>query len=81
MNLMYNVNAPKKPTNLTINSDLVKKAKDEHINISLVVESALAEELRSHLEEQWKKENYDATIMYNKKIEEFGLFSDGIRSI
>ena len=81
MNIMYDVNAPKKPTNLTINSDLVKKAKDENINISLVVESALAEELRMHLEEQWKKENNDAINMYNKKIEEFGLFSDGIRSI
>lgn len=81
MNIMYDTNAPKKPTNVSINSDLVQKAKDENINISLVVESALAEQLRLSLEKSWKSENKIAVEIYNRKIEELGLFSDGIRNV
>ena len=80
MNLIFNPEAPKKPTNLSLNSDLVQKAKDENINISLVVESAIVEELKKRREIDWKENNKDAINNYNNLIDDIGLFSDGSRS-
>ena len=37
----YDHNAPKKPTNLSINSDLLRKAKELDINLSAALEQAL----------------------------------------
>jgi len=42
MLVCYNPGAPKKPTNLTVNSNLLNQAKSLNINISSVLESALA---------------------------------------
>jgi antitoxin CcdA len=79
MNMLYNPEAPKKPTNLSLNSDLVQKAKEENINLSFVVEAAIAEELKKRREEEWKQDNINAISNYNHLIDNIGLFSDGIR--
>jgi antitoxin CcdA len=76
---LYDRNAPKKPTNLTVNSDLLSQAKSFHINISSVLENALEEKLKQKKEEEWLKENEDSIIAYNKNIEQNGAFSDGLR--
>lgn len=44
---LYNQTAPKKPTNLSINSDLLKKAKALEINLSATVEQALADQSKA----------------------------------
>ncbi|MAR90076.1 MAG: hypothetical protein CML06_04230 [Pseudomonadales bacterium] len=43
----YNTQAPKKPTNVSINSDLLSKAKALKINLSSTLESALIELVRA----------------------------------
>lgn len=80
MHMTYDTNAPKKPTNLTVNSDLLQKAKELRINISSILESALSQEVKNRQEAEWKVENQESIKFYNKKIEEIGLFSDGIRT-
>ena len=80
MNMLYNPDAPKKPTNLSLNSDLVQKAKDENINLSSVVEFAIVEELKARKEIEWKEENKKAISDYNRFVEKTGFFSDGMRS-
>jgi len=77
---LYNLNAPKKPTNLTINSDLLNKAKELKINISSVLEHALAERVKQTKRDEWLKENADSIANYNAQIESFGLFSDNVRT-
>lgn len=47
MSSLYNTNAPKKPTNLTVNSELLKQAKDYKINISVTLKTALADALKA----------------------------------
>jgi antitoxin CcdA len=81
MSVLYNANAPKKPTNLTINSDLLSQAKEMKINLSATLESALADALKIRKQEQWKEDNREAINSYNEHISEYGLFSDGIRMI
>ena len=77
---LYNRNAPKKPTNLTINSDLLIKAKELKINISSVLEQALAERLKQTQKDEWLMENSESIASYNEHIEQFGVFSDTTRT-
>lgn len=77
---LYNRNAPKKPTNLTINSDLLIKAKELKINISSVLEQALVERLKQTQSDEWLRENSDSIASYNEHIEQFGVFSDTVRT-
>jgi antitoxin CcdA len=80
MLVLYNLNAPKKPTNLTINSDLLNKAKELKINISSVLEHALAERVTQSERDTWLIDNADSISSYNEHINKFGVFSDGIRT-
>lgn len=77
---LYDRRAPKKPTSLTINSDLFAKAKDLQINISAVLESALEEALKQKKRKDWVDQNSEAVVEYNKVINDFGIFSDEIRT-
>jgi antitoxin CcdA len=79
MNHVFNPNAPKKPTNVSINSDLLEKAKGLNINLSATLEAALAEQLRAEQRNQWKAENAKAIEAYNRFVEDNGVFSDGLR--
>jgi antitoxin CcdA len=79
MSTIYDHNAPKKPTSLTINSDLLHQAKDLHINISSVLEMALSEKLKQKKLEEWLKQNKESIEVYNKHIEKYGVFSDEMR--
>ncbi len=76
MLVFYDIDAPKKPINVTINSDLLLKAKELKLNISSVLENALAEKVRQEKRNEWRKENADAIASYNKVIEDNGVFSD-----
>lgn len=79
MRPIYDKNAPKRPTNLTLNSDLLRKARELDINLSSALEGALEEIVRRRLSEQWLAENRDAIAAYNEHVEAHGVFSDGIR--
>ena len=76
MQKLYNYDAPKKPTNLSINSDLLKKTKTLNINLSATLEQALRAKLAETEAESWKKENKRAILAYNDMVEEHGLFAD-----
>ena len=76
---LYNTHAPKKSTNLSINSDLLRKAKDYQINLSKALEQCLVEMLLEEKRREWREENRDAIEAYNSRIEADGVFSDGLR--
>ncbi len=79
MTYAYNSEAPKKPTNVSINSDLLEKAKSLNINLSATLERALTEQLRIRQRDQWLRENADAIQAYNQFVEANGTFSDSVR--
>jgi antitoxin CcdA len=80
MSSLYNSNAPRKATNLTINSELLSLAKSLNLNISAVLEKALAEVVKQKKREQWLKANKLAINIYNETVNEHGLFSDEVRT-
>jgi antitoxin CcdA len=77
----YNLLAPKKPTNLSINSDLLSKAKGLKLNLSATLENALANEVRKAERTQWLNKNKAAIEASNCFADEKGLFSDSYRTI
>ncbi len=77
---MYDIQAPKKATNLSVNSDLLNKAKALDINLSAALEQALVQLLKQRQQEQWLKENRAAIAAYNQEVEAHGAFGDTLRS-
>lgn len=76
---LYNLTAPKKSANLSINADLLQQAKQLNINLSQVLEQHLAEIVRQAQRGQWVAENQPALEAYNRHIDMHGTFSDGLR--
>lgn len=76
---LFDASAPKKNTNLSINSDLLQQAKERHINLSQALELRLAEILREEKRRDWQEQNKEAIEEYNRRIETRGAFSDGLR--
>lgn len=81
MTQVYNHFAAKKPTNLSVNSDLLAKAKSLKLNLSATLENALTDEVRKAERALWLKKNKDAIEASNHLAEEKGLFADSYRII
>lgn len=79
MELTYDIGAPKKSANLSINSSLLAQARSLNINLSAILEQALAEVVRQRQRELWLAENQEAIKAYADFVEENGVFSDGLR--
>lgn len=80
MHGLYDSQAPKRAANLSVNEDLLTKARELNINLSATLEQALASALREKQRSQWLAENKAAIEAYNKHVEQHGVFSDGLRS-
>ena len=72
---LYDIHAPKKATNLSLNSDLLQKARDLKVNLSATLEQALKDKLKSVEDERWKKENKAAIAAYNEFVAENGCIT------
>ena len=69
----------KSPTNLSLREDLVRRAKKLGLNLSDIVEIALADAVRRAEREAWEADNRDAIDEYNERVAKHGVFSDGWR--
>lgn len=79
MQAPYDPTAPKKPTNLSVNADLLARAREAGINLSMTLEKALVDALRRERRDRWLEEHRDAIAAYNEHVEAHGVFSDGLR--
>lgn len=71
---------PKKSVNVTLRADLLKQARQAKLNLSAVLDRAIAQELQGIGQQRWLKENKPAFQAYNERIEKHGLFSEGQRA-
>lgn len=74
--MSYNKNAPKRAVNVSVNSDLVTKAKALGVNLSEALERKLAELILAHDRRQWRAENASAIEAYNDRVEKGRILSD-----
>ena len=77
--MAYESTAAKKPVNLSVNSDLLRQAKELKVNVSQVLEVALASQVKRLREAQWLEVNKEAIDAYNRHVEENGLPCKGVR--
>lgn len=80
MSALYNVHAKKKATNLTINSDLLTKAKKLHINISSSLEQTLIQIIKEKESQNWEAQNKSSIEKYNERVTDHGSFGDEMRN-
>ncbi|MHB8121684.1 MAG: type II toxin-antitoxin system CcdA family antitoxin [Desulfuromonadaceae bacterium] len=78
MHVNYNTNAPKRPVNLTANSDLVNLVRGEKGNLSKLFEQSMISFLAEQELAHWKEENKAAFDSYNSMIAERGSVSEEI---
>lgn len=72
--------APKKPTNLTLNAKVLELARELGMNVSQTVDALLQEEVRRRYRDKWRAENRDAIAAYNERVKRDGAFGDDVRS-
>jgi len=77
---MAAVTASNKAVNLSVDSDLLRQARDPDINLSATLERALAEALRRARRDQWLTENMQGIEAYNEQVDAHGAFADTVRS-
>jgi antitoxin CcdA len=85
MHVPINASAPKKPTNLSINSDLLAAARELKINLSATLEEALIQEVKALMRKHWLEENKEAIDACNDFVEKMdclqiniGFFNEAI---
>lgn len=66
-------NAPKKPTNLSLNSKVLEMAREMGMNLSQTVDELLAAEVQRRYWERWNEDNREAVAAYNARIAKEGL--------
>ena len=79
MNARLPAGTAKRPTNVSVNADLLEKAKGLGINLSQTLEDQLAILVRQAEAQAWLKQNARAIEAFNKRIEKDGIWSDGAR--
>ncbi|MGD9888360.1 MAG: type II toxin-antitoxin system CcdA family antitoxin [Halothiobacillaceae bacterium] len=77
---IYDESAAKQSANLSINSDLLRQARELKLNISRAAEEKLAELVRAEKERQLREELAESFKAYNEFVDKHGLFSDGMRT-
>ncbi len=70
----------KKATNVSLNNDLLQRARDWKVNLSATLEQALKDKLKSVEEERWKKESKAAIAAYNEFVADNGCVDDEFRN-
>ena len=75
----YDTSAPKRPTNVSVNADLLAKARDLGVNLSQTLEEGLKVRLAEERRKRWLDDNKSAFAACHDHFEKYGLWSDGFR--
>ncbi|AHK19175.1 type II toxin-antitoxin system CcdA family antitoxin [Yersinia similis] len=65
---------------MTVERDLLSRAREAGINLSATLAAALDAELRHHATRKWQEENTEALEALNRFHDEHGCFSDEYRT-
>ena len=73
MNRPAKFDGPKRPTNVSLPTELVNEARRLGINVSEACQQGLADQVRKARGEQWKLENREAIASSNEYVRKHGL--------
>lgn len=77
---LFATDAPKRPTNLSVNGDLLRQARELGINLSRALEEKLVELIRERRRAAWLEANRAGIEDYNERVARDGLFGDEWRT-
>ncbi|HET6610284.1 MAG TPA: type II toxin-antitoxin system CcdA family antitoxin [Rhodopila sp.] len=75
---LYKTSAPRRPVNLTLNSELVARARAEGLNLSALAEQAVAVALLGKVREKFEAEITQACRVHEQYLEEYGSLGDAV---
>ncbi len=64
---------PRRATNVSVDQELVRAARELDINSSRACEQGLAREIKATREARWLEENAEAIAEYNAYVEKHGV--------
>jgi antitoxin CcdA len=70
----------RKAVNLSMDADLLAKAKAEGLNLSAELNERVRSRIASIEEERWKHDNTETIAAWNKDVDDNGLWSDELRT-
>jgi antitoxin CcdA len=79
-NALHDVNAPRRTVSVTINSDLMAKARAAKINVSAVSEAALAVALVEKQREELLLTLREEAEMIDCHVQQYGSFANAVQA-
>ena len=76
---IYDASVGKQATNITINKDVLRQARELKLSVSRAAEERLIELIRAEREKQLREELAESMRAYNAFVDEHGFFSDDLR--
>lgn len=77
---VYDLSATKRAVNLTLNSDLVHRARAEGLNLSAIAEEAVAAALARRAREKFDAEIAQACRAHDAYLAEYGSLGEALRN-
>jgi antitoxin CcdA len=70
----------RRPVNLSLDAELVERARALGVNLSQSLEASLRDIIREAEAKAWRRNNKDSIAAANEELERNGLWSDGLRT-
>lgn len=80
MATLYDASAGKRPIGLSLNADLVAKARAEGLNLSSIAEDAVAAVLSRRARKRWDAEIAEACAAHERYLERYGSLAETLQS-
>ena len=77
----HDATAPRRPTNLSLNADLVAKARAAKLNLSAIAEAAIGQALAQAAAEQFRAEITRSVTATEAYYDKYGSFADAVRAM
>jgi antitoxin CcdA len=77
---LFNPQAAKRPVNLSLNTDLITRARAEGLNLSSLAEEAIAAALTRIAREKFNADVAAACRVHEQYLAEYGSLGDAIRA-
>ncbi|MDA8249265.1 MAG: type II toxin-antitoxin system CcdA family antitoxin [Rhodospirillales bacterium] len=77
----FNRNAPRRPVNLSLNSDLVARARAENLNLSAIAEAAIQRAVAQRAAEKFREEIARSIAEHEEYLAEYGSFAESVRQM
>jgi antitoxin CcdA len=81
MRHVYDRTVPRRPVNLSLNSDLIAKARSENLNLSSIAEEAISRVLTQIATKRFHEDIARGVAEYEVYVQEYGSFTDAVHAM